>query len=130
MKKAEISISGLENTVGKEEIDRYEQFLLSHSVFKRLVLQTRKKQGLFGKGLIVIKSFPFFSPYLYLAELLLQRSPILVIYSYNSLSPELDAVGFDLLFGIITKQINKFAIGQKERRVKSSGPWRPAVYLF
>ena len=41
----------VENTVGKGEIAHYEQFLLSHSVFKRLVLQTRKNQGLFGKGL-------------------------------------------------------------------------------
>ena len=35
----------LENTVGKGEIARHEQF--SHSVFKRLVLQARKNQGLF-----------------------------------------------------------------------------------
>ena len=35
----------VENTVGKGEISR--------SVFNRLVLQTRKKQGLFGKGLNV-----------------------------------------------------------------------------
>ena len=35
----------VENTVGKGEIARYEQFLL---VFKRAVLQTRKNQGLFG----------------------------------------------------------------------------------
>ena len=41
----------VENTVGKEEIACYEQFLLSNSVFKRLELQTRKNQGLFGKGL-------------------------------------------------------------------------------
>ena len=41
----------VENTVGKEEIARKEQFLLSHSVFKSLELQTRKNQGLFGKGL-------------------------------------------------------------------------------
>ena len=34
-----------ENTVGKAEIACY-------SVFKRLVLQTHKNQGLFGKGLI------------------------------------------------------------------------------
>ena len=40
----------VENTVGKGETDRYEQFLLSQSVFKRLVLQTRKNQDLFGKG--------------------------------------------------------------------------------
>ena len=37
--------------MGKGEIAHYEQFLLSHSVFKRLVLQTHKNQGLFGKGL-------------------------------------------------------------------------------
>ena len=41
----------VENTVGKGEIACYEQFLLSHSVFKRLVLQTGKNQGLFRKGL-------------------------------------------------------------------------------
>ena len=39
----------VENTVGKGEITCYEQFLLFHSVFRRLVLQTRKNQGLFGK---------------------------------------------------------------------------------
>ena len=38
----------VENTVGKREIARYEQFLL---VFKRLVLQTTQNQGLFQKGL-------------------------------------------------------------------------------
>ena len=37
----------IENTVGKSETA-----LLSHSVFKRLVLQTHKNKGLFGKGLI------------------------------------------------------------------------------
>ena len=42
----------VENTVGKGEIACYEQFFLSLSVFKRLVLQTRKNQGLFRKGLI------------------------------------------------------------------------------
>ena len=41
----------VENTLGKGEIARKEQFLLSSSVIKRLVLQTRKNQGLFGKGL-------------------------------------------------------------------------------
>ena len=29
-------------------------FSFSHSVFKRLVLQTRKNQGLFGKGLMFV----------------------------------------------------------------------------
>ena len=47
----------VENTEEKGEIAHYEQFLItsnfsfSHSVIKRLVLQTRKNQGLFGKGL-------------------------------------------------------------------------------
>ena len=44
----------LENTVGKGEIDRYEQFHLFPQCFRRVVLQTRKNQGLFGKGLILI----------------------------------------------------------------------------
>ena len=35
-----------ENTVGKKR-----NFSVSHCVFKRLVLQTHKNQGLFGKGL-------------------------------------------------------------------------------
>ena len=30
-------------------------FFFSHSFFKRLVLQTRKNQGLFGKGLNVVQ---------------------------------------------------------------------------
>ena len=41
----------VENTVGKGGVACYERFLLFHSVFKRLVLQTRKNQGLFGRGL-------------------------------------------------------------------------------
>ena len=42
----------VENIVGKGEIARYEQFLLFPLCFpKRLLLQTRKNQGLFGKGL-------------------------------------------------------------------------------
>ena len=46
----------LENTVGKGEIACYEQFSFSHSVFKRLILQTREDQELFGKGLISIEN--------------------------------------------------------------------------
>ena len=41
----------VENTVGNGEIARYKQFLLFQQCFKRLVLQTRKNQGLFGEGL-------------------------------------------------------------------------------
>ena len=40
----------VENTGGKGEIARHEQFLLPHSVFKGFVLQTRKTKGLFGIG--------------------------------------------------------------------------------
>ena len=43
----------VENTVEKEKLLDSSNFSFSHSVFKRLVLQTRKSQGLFGKGLIV-----------------------------------------------------------------------------
>ena len=41
----------VQNTEGKREIARYEQFLLSHSVFRRCVQQSRKHQSFFGKGL-------------------------------------------------------------------------------
>ena len=41
----------VENTVGKSKLLVTSNFSFSHSVFKRLVLQTRKNQGLFGKGL-------------------------------------------------------------------------------
>ena len=34
----------VENTVGKEEIARYEQFLFSYSVFKKIVLNRYYKQ--------------------------------------------------------------------------------------
>ena len=40
----------VENTKGKEEILVTSNFSFSHSVFKRIVPQTRKKLGLFGKG--------------------------------------------------------------------------------
>ena len=49
---AESSSKWVENTVWKQEIAWYEQFFLSHSVFKNLVLQTLKNPGLFGKGLM------------------------------------------------------------------------------
>ena len=45
----------VENTVRKAEIARDEQFLLFSQCFqKRLALQSRKNQGLFGKGLNVV----------------------------------------------------------------------------
>ena len=40
--------------MGKGELLVISNSSFSHSVFKRLVLQTRKKRGLFGKGLRMI----------------------------------------------------------------------------
>ena len=40
----------------KEKLLIMSYFSFSHSVFKRLVLQTRKNQGLFGKGLKLLKT--------------------------------------------------------------------------
>ena len=44
------------NTVEKGEIARSSNFFFSHSVFKRLVLQTRRNQGLFGNGLMRLQN--------------------------------------------------------------------------
>ena len=48
----------VENTGEKEKFLVTSNFSFSHSVFKRIVLQTRKNQGLFGKGLIFIHKTP------------------------------------------------------------------------
>ena len=42
------------NSAGKGEIAHTSNFSFSHSVFKRLVQQTHKNQGLFGTGLMSI----------------------------------------------------------------------------
>ena len=42
----------VENTVGKGEIARYEQFLLFSQCFQKTSTSTRENQGLFGKELI------------------------------------------------------------------------------
>ena len=51
LKMAENSPKGWETLWEKEELLVTSNFSFSPSVFKRLVLQTRKNQGLFGKGL-------------------------------------------------------------------------------
>ena len=52
LKMADSSPKWVENTVGKEEIAGYEQFLIfPRFFFKRSVLQTCKNQGLFQKEL-------------------------------------------------------------------------------
>ena len=48
---AECSINGLKTLCEKEKLLVMSNFSFSHSVFKRLVLQTHENQGLFGKGL-------------------------------------------------------------------------------
>ena len=50
MKIAESSPKGVENTAGKGEIARYEQFLLFPQCFQK-TFTVDKNQGLFGKGL-------------------------------------------------------------------------------
>ena len=48
---AESSLNGWKTLWGKEKLLATSNFSFSHSVFKTLVLQTRKNQGLFGKAL-------------------------------------------------------------------------------
>ena len=51
MKKAKHSPNGLKTLWEKEKLLVLSNFSFSQSVFKRLVQQTSKNQGLFGKGL-------------------------------------------------------------------------------
>ena len=51
MKMEESYPNGWKTLREKEKLLVTSNFSFSHSVFKRLVLQTRKNQGLFGKGL-------------------------------------------------------------------------------
>ena len=48
---AECSLNGLKTLCEKEKLLVTSNFSFSHIVFKRLVLQTRENQGLFGKVL-------------------------------------------------------------------------------
>ena len=54
MKMAESFSSKLKTLWEKEKLLVTSNFSFSHSVFKRLALQIRKNQGLFGKGLIKV----------------------------------------------------------------------------
>ena len=51
MKMAENSPNGLKTLGEKEKLLIMSIFSFSHGVFKRLILQTRKNLGLFGKSL-------------------------------------------------------------------------------
>ena len=48
---ADSYITGLKTLREKEKLLVKSHFSFFHSVFKRLILQTRKNKGLFGKGL-------------------------------------------------------------------------------
>ena len=50
----------VENAVGKGQIAHNEQFLVFPQCFQRLILQTRKNQGLFGKGSTLYQMTIFF----------------------------------------------------------------------
>ena len=65
MKMAESFSRGYKTLWEKEKLLIMSNFSFSHSVFKRLLLQIRKNQGLFGKGLKVCFSYN----YLYLLTL-------------------------------------------------------------
>ena len=58
MKMAQCSSNGQKTLWEKEKLLVTSNFSFSHSVFKRLVLQTGKNQGLFGKGLMKKKVVP------------------------------------------------------------------------
>ena len=66
----------LENTVGKGEIARNEQFSFSHSVFKRFVSQGRQKASLCGNVLIFLLSLSRWFP----IAVILLKALILVIF--------------------------------------------------
>ena len=55
MKMAESTSNGLKTWWEKEKLLVTSNFSFSLSVFKGLVLQTHQNQGLFGKGLILIR---------------------------------------------------------------------------
>ena len=52
VKMAESSTDGQKTLWEKEKLLVTSNFSFSDNVFKRLILQTRKNQGLFGKGFI------------------------------------------------------------------------------
>ena len=55
MKVAEMFSQRVENTVGKGEIALYQQFLLFQQCFLKTCNETRRNQGLFGKGLSLFR---------------------------------------------------------------------------
>ena len=71
----------------KEKLLVTSNFSFSHSVFKRLVLQTRKNQGLFGKGLKSNR------------ELTLYQTTKIWLFGYTRFNTTLTAKGRIMTFG-------------------------------
>ena len=78
---AECSPKGQKTPWEKEKLLVTSNFSFSHSLFKRLVLQTRKDEGLTGKGLNVSPNTSYYIPELYLIMFY-----ILCIYQYFCLN--------------------------------------------
>ena len=60
----------------KEKLLVTSNFSFSHNVFKRLVRQIRKNQGLFGKGLCYVHTQLFLA--LYMCVFILNGSPVAI----------------------------------------------------
>ena len=69
---AESSLIGYKTMWEKEKLLVTSNFSFSSSVFKRLVQQTRKDKGLFGKGLTPLTDKPLWAYVLRSAKLLLE----------------------------------------------------------
>ena len=72
---AESSPKGQKTLWEKVKLLVTSNFTFSHSVFKRLVMQTRKNQGLFGKGLNSISIIVLQPVHLHLPAVLLTSTP-------------------------------------------------------
>ena len=78
MKIAESSLNRQKKLWEKEKLLVTSNFSFSHSVFKGLVLQTRKTQGLFGRGL---KSQKWLTRKMFVYKI--QVNPIHTILKYD-----------------------------------------------
>ena len=83
MEMAEYSVNGLKTLFEKEKLLITSNFSFSHSVFKRLVLQTRENQGLFGKGLIPVNVFVHVQTHLIPCIMTLGRKTFQIISLLN-----------------------------------------------
>ena len=112
---AESSLKGWKTLWEKEKLLVRSNSSFSHSVFKRRVLQTRKSQGLFGKGLKIY--------------------PVLTILRVNSL-PNDKVLDWSKLKAFADDKINvtvnsKFFMGRVENIVgKGKKCWLPAFFPF